>query len=528
MALDLTGQKVSVTYDRLVQKVNDSYYTGLGILIPIVNTTILNNTLGNYIDDSSLNTSYFKWNGGFLEPSIASSDITKAYVDGSLNLKTDFTYSVKQDASISLKTDKTYVDGSLNLIKATYIPDVSLNQNYFKWNGGFLEPSIASSDVTKAYVDGSLNLKTDFTYSVKQDASISLKTDKTYVDGSLNLKTDFTYSVKQDGSINLKTDKTYVDASLAFRDTSINNLQTYVDSSLNIKTNFTYSTKQDTSISLKTNFTYSTKQDASISLKTDFTYSTKQDASIETKQVTLVSGNNIKTINTISLLGSGDLSLLINWRNAFNVTNSYILNDAVSYLGSSYICILDSSGFLPTNNTYWDLLAQMGNPGVSGLTGALTTPFTLQTSVTVTHNFGGYPAVEVYDDNGYKFIPYSVQLDPSDNTNKIIVTFDTSTSGNIICTLGGVSTTVVTKSGDYTITSNDNLILVTAAATITLPATAGLQGKRFYIKHIANSGIPVVVNTTGGKTIDGESSKTIIAKYTTLEVFTDANQWYIL
>lgn len=48
-----------------------------------------------------------------------------------------------------------------------------------------------NADVTKAYVDGSLALKTDFIYSVKQDASIALKTD-------------FTYSIKQDASIALK------------------------------------------------------------------------------------------------------------------------------------------------------------------------------------------------------------------------------------------------------------------------------------------------------------------------------------
>jgi len=37
---------------------------------------------------------------------------------------------------------RSYVDGSLNDIRATYIPDASLNPEYFKWDSGYLEPSI--------------------------------------------------------------------------------------------------------------------------------------------------------------------------------------------------------------------------------------------------------------------------------------------------------------------------------------------------------------------------------------------------
>jgi hypothetical protein len=39
------------------------------------------------------------------------------------------------------------------------------------------------------------------------------------------------------------------------------------------------------------------------------------------------------------------------------------VDDAVSYNGSSYICKLASTGNLPTNTTYWDLLAQQGASG---------------------------------------------------------------------------------------------------------------------------------------------------------------------
>lgn len=49
-----------------------------------------------------------------------------------------------------------------------------------------------------------------------------------------------------------------------------------------------------------------------------------------------------------------------NWLWAYNPATSYVINDAVSYNWSSYICKLASTGNLPTNTTYFDLLAQKG------------------------------------------------------------------------------------------------------------------------------------------------------------------------
>lgn len=49
------------------------------------------------------------------------------------------------------------------------------------------------------------------------------------------------------------------------------------------------------------------------------------------------------------------------WRGAYSAGTSYVVDDVVSYNGSSYICILASTGNLPTNATYWSLLAQKGD-----------------------------------------------------------------------------------------------------------------------------------------------------------------------
>jgi hypothetical protein len=53
----------------------------------------------------------------------------------------------------------------------------------------------------------------------------------------------------------------------------------------------------------------------------------------------------------------------MNWLGAYNAGTSYVVDDAVSYNGSSYICKLASTGNLPTNTTYWDVIAEKGASG---------------------------------------------------------------------------------------------------------------------------------------------------------------------
>ena len=54
----------------------------------------------------------------------------------------------------------------------------------------------------------------------------------------------------------------------------------------------------------------------------------------------------------------------------YNALTSYVVGNKVSYLGSSYRCILASTGNLPTNTTYWLLIASKGDTGATGATGA--------------------------------------------------------------------------------------------------------------------------------------------------------------
>jgi len=68
-------------------------------------------------------------------------------------------------------------------------------------------------------------------------------------------------------------------------------------------------------------------------------------------------------------------SIKFNWKGTYGGGTPYVVDDVVSYNGSSYICKLASTGNLPTNTTYWDQMSSAGTNGTDGtdLTTTLTT-----------------------------------------------------------------------------------------------------------------------------------------------------------
>lgn len=59
----------------------------------------------------------------------------------------------------------------------------------------------------------------------------------------------------------------------------------------------------------------------------------------------------------------------MSWKGDYAGGTSYIVNDAVVYNGSAYICIQNSTGNLPTNTSYWTIFAQAGSQGAQGTQG---------------------------------------------------------------------------------------------------------------------------------------------------------------
>ena len=69
-------------------------------------------------------------------------------------------------------------------------------------------------------------------------------------------------------------------------------------------------------------------------------------------------------------------SIKFNWRGAYAGGTAYAVDDVVSSGGSSYICILASTGNATSNGTYWE---QMSSAGIDGSDGTdLSTTLTTQ------------------------------------------------------------------------------------------------------------------------------------------------------
>ena len=66
-------------------------------------------------------------------------------------------------------------------------------------------------------------------------------------------------------------------------------------------------------------------------------------------------------------------AIKFNWKGAFNNSTAYAVDDVVSSGGSSYVCILASTGNAVSNGTYWEIMSSAGTNGTDGATIPLTT-----------------------------------------------------------------------------------------------------------------------------------------------------------
>jgi len=88
---------------------------------------------------------------------------------------------------------------------------------------------------------------------------------------------------------------------------------------------------------------------------------------------------------------------------------------------------------------------------------------------------------------------------------------------------------VRTTTVDYTLTTNDDVLLVDASATGTiafLPSALGNSGIEFSIKKIDNTSNPVRV--TGTQTIDDTAAMEIIFQYDAMDIISDGLEWWIV
>lgn len=117
-----------------------------------------------------------------------------------------------------------------------------------------------------------------------------------------------------------------------------------------------------------------------------------QDATLADVGITLV---GTRTATVPAVLGQG----IFLWRGTYNGSTTYNINDVVAYIVSgkvqTYICILGTTGNVPTNTTYWNLMAQAGADG------------------TLSANQVQQEALVYADDTGSAANIYSITLSPA-------------------------------------------------------------------------------------------------------------------
>lgn len=186
-------------------------------------------------------------------------------------------------------------------------------------------------------------------------------------------------------------------------------------------------------------------------------------------------------------------------------------------------------GFLPVlSGVSTQFLNGQGNfaipSGLSITNSYSLTSFSGQTSVSVTHNFGTYPVVQVIDNTGAVLVP----LTTINNTvNDFTVTFASSTTGSLIATVGSPQPQqVLVTASNYTILATDRIIKQTASGkTITLLTSVGNTGREFIINN-ASSGI-CTVNTTSSQTISNQLTQ-VLPTLSSMTVYSDGANWYII
>jgi hypothetical protein len=93
---------------------------------------------------------------------------------------------------------------------------------------------------------------------------------------------------------------------------------------------------------------------------------------------------------------------------------------------------------------------------------------------------------------------------------------------------GGLQYPYVSKAADYTATTNDRTIEITATGkTITLPTAAGISGYVYTIKLTASSATGTVA-TTSSQTIDGSTTYSLSAQYKYVTVQSNGTNWIII
>lgn len=97
---------------------------------------------------------------------------------------------------------------------------------------------------------------------------------------------------------------------------------------------------------------------------------------------------------------------------------------------------------------------------------------------------------------------------------------------------GQTISSIESKTGDYTLTTSDYLILGDASSgniTLTLPTAASMTNSSFIIKKTDTSSNDIIIDADGSETIDGSTTVTLLGPtQVSVVIVSDGTNWYII
>jgi hypothetical protein len=97
--------------------------------------------------------------------------------------------------------------------------------------------------------------------------------------------------------------------------------------------------------------------------------------------------------------------------------------------------------------------------------------------------------------------------------------------------VNGLAANIVTKTGAYTATVSDYVILCDAsggAFTVSLPAASGMARLILHVKKTDSSGSAVTIDGDSTETIDGDQTIDLSLQYESVTIVSDGTSWYII
>lgn len=147
-------------------------------------------------------------------------------------------------------------------------------------------------------------------------------------------------------------------------------------------------------------------------------------------------------------------------KGTYNSATQYEKNDVVTYQGSSYVSLQATQGNVPTNATYWQLIASKGDTGSTGATGngiasiSKTSTSGLVDTYTITYTNGNsttFPVTNGEDGqdgatgNGISSI---AKTSTSDNVDTYTITYTNGDTDTFEVTNANVVNVYSTSQGD--------------------------------------------------------------------------------